>query len=188
MEFLIKAAKIKEGSLRQNMKKILAEAKASKKKLTPAQKQLKAMIKAANDRKEAEHRQSFLDWCENNELPKPVWEFKFAYDIGRKWRIDWYFEHEGKKLAVEVEGGISKIGRHQRAAGFRKDMEKYNALSQYGITLYRVEPITLFNYETSHFIRNFFGIPFPEKWKNKKELCEPTKKATGLSSKKTKTP
>lgn len=70
---------------------------------------------------------------------------EFIFHETRKWRIDFYIEHNGKKLAVEVEGGIWSDGRHTRGSGFIKDMQKYNELTKYGIYLYRVEPKKLFN-------------------------------------------
>lgn len=132
-----------------------------KTKLTEPQKQLKELQKQARKRAELEKRAAFRSWCETQGLPEPVHEFEFAISEGRKWRIDWYFEHDGKKLAVEVEGGVARGGRHNRPTGFMKDMEKYNSLPRYGITLYRVIPKTLFNFETANFIRSFFGLPLP---------------------------
>lgn len=52
-------------------------------------------------------------------------------DAGLKdWRID--IAHIGKKLAIEVEGGIWNGGRHTRGAGFDEDCRKYNVLQLLG--------------------------------------------------------
>ncbi|WP_230411635.1 endonuclease domain-containing protein [Collimonas humicola] len=68
-------------------------------------------------------------------LPSTTREHKF-HPV-RKWRID--FAWPGRKLAVEIEGGIWTQGRHTRGAGVRADMEKYNALSCLGWTLLRFD-------------------------------------------------
>lgn len=60
-------------------------------------------------------------------------EFKFHPD--RRWKVDFAL-HE-HKLAVEVEGAVWAIGRHQRPAGFIADMEKYNILVLMGWRLLR---------------------------------------------------
>ena len=56
------------------------------------------------------------------QLPPPQREYKFCPQ--RKWRAD--FAWPTVSLLVEVEGGVHKIGRHQRPTGFEKDCEKYN--------------------------------------------------------------
>jgi hypothetical protein len=50
-------------------------------------------------------------------------EFKFS--PVRRWKFDFVFP-EIPHLAVEVEGGIFKEGRHSRGVGMEADMEKYN--------------------------------------------------------------
>jgi hypothetical protein len=71
-------------------------------------------------------------------LPKPIFEHRFV--LSRRWRADLYFERNGVKLAVEVEGGAWTRGRHTRGAGFIKDMEKYNRYTLEGIWLLRCVP------------------------------------------------
>lgn len=66
----------------------------------------------------------------------PIPEYKFHPT--RKWRIDYAFPDV--KLAVEIEGGVWTRGRHTRGAGFKGDMEKYNALTEAGWHLLRYEP------------------------------------------------
>tara|TARA_R100001015_G_C4561335_1_gene121148 strand:+ start:433 stop:786 length:354 start_codon:yes stop_codon:yes gene_type:complete len=74
-----------------------------------------------------------LDQILESNLPIPVREHRFHET--RKWRFDLAFlEH---KLAVEIEGGIWNYGRHNRAATFIKDMEKYNNACLLGWNLLR---------------------------------------------------
>lgn len=95
----------------------------------------------------------FVQMLESFNMPKPIPEFMFAKDINRKWRIDYYFEHNGKKVALEVEGGVWTGGRHTRGSGFSKDMEKYNELAKHGIFLIRVVPSDLLSIATMDLIK-----------------------------------
>ncbi len=60
-------------------------------------------------------------------------EFKFYPE--RKWKAD--FHLVGKKILVEVEGGIWSGGRHTRGKGYIGDMEKYNAATMMGYQVIR---------------------------------------------------
>lgn len=93
----------------------------------------------------------FLRLCEAFGLPEPVSEYRFHPT--RKWRIDWYFEANGRRVALEVEGGVWTQGRHTRGSGFVKDMEKYNAISAAGIALLRVTPERLLKTETLELVK-----------------------------------
>ena len=53
----------------------------------------------------------------------------------RKWRFD--FAWLRQKVAVEIEGGIYKKGRHTSPAGFIGDCDKYNAATECGWALFR---------------------------------------------------
>jgi hypothetical protein len=90
-----------------------------------------------------ENRQSkFIELCKKEGLI-PIPEYKFHEK--RRWRIDYYFEHQEKKVALEIEGGVFTKGRHTRGSGFVKDMEKYNEVSKHGIFLIRYQPKDLDN-------------------------------------------
>lgn len=65
---------------------------------------------------------------------EPVREYQFC--TGRKWRFDFAFPGD-KLVAVEIEGGIWSNGRHNRAAGYAADLEKYNQASFQGWHVYR---------------------------------------------------
>lgn len=82
---------------------------------------------------------------------------EYYFHAEREWRNDFYIEHNGKKLAIEVEGGIWSNGRHTRGSGFVNDMIKYNELTKYGIYLYRVEPSKLFNLSVLEDIQTILG-------------------------------
>lgn len=77
-------------------------------------------------------------------------EYKF-HDT-RKWRFD--FAIPDKKIAIEVEGGVWIQGRHNRASGFIKDMEKYNAAAALGWLLIRATPQNIVSTEILTCIRS----------------------------------
>lgn len=77
-------------------------------------------------------------------------EYKF-HDT-RKWRFD--FAIPDKKIAIEVEGGIWVQGRHNRASGFIKDMEKYNTAASMGWLLIRATPDNILSIKILTMIRN----------------------------------
>ncbi|WP_159515976.1 DUF559 domain-containing protein [Acinetobacter sp. 18QD2AZ41W] len=62
-------------------------------------------------------------------------EQEFEFHQVRKWRAD--FHLVGKKILVEVEGGIWSGGRHTRSKGYVGDMEKYNAATMLGYQVIR---------------------------------------------------
>ena len=89
--------------------------------------------------------------CLKMGLPEPVKEYRFHPQ--RRWRIDYYFEANGRKVGLEVEGGVWTGGRHIRGKGFTGDMEKYNAAAGMGITIVRVVPGYLLKIETFELIK-----------------------------------
>ena len=93
----------------------------------------------------------FPDACPKFGLPRPTPEYKFHPE--RKWRIDYYFEANGRRVGLEVEGGVWSGGRHTRGAGFKGDMEKYNAAASLGITIVRVVPGDLLKLETFNLVK-----------------------------------
>lgn len=93
----------------------------------------------------------FPDACVQFGLPRPMPEYRFH--AVRKWRIDYYFEANGRKVGLEVEGGIWTGGRHTRGKGFAGDMEKYNAAGAMGITIVRVVPGDLLKLKTFELIK-----------------------------------
>jgi len=72
-------------------------------------------------------------------------EYRF-HDV-RRWRAD--FAHLQTRCLIEVEGGIWVNGRHNRAAGFNADLEKYLEAGLAGWRVFRLGPdqITVENVE-----------------------------------------
>ena len=67
-------------------------------------------------------------------FPPPEKEWRF-HDT-RKWRFD--FAWPDLLLALEVEGGIWRRGRHQTAKGYSADCEKYSEAAILGWKVIRV--------------------------------------------------
>jgi len=72
--------------------------------------------------RKSELEEIFLYQIKAFSLPKPIREYKFHPK--RKWRFD--FAWTDQKIAVEIQGGTWKGGRHTRASGYRNDREKMN--------------------------------------------------------------
>lgn len=91
---------------------------------------------AKKQKKERDYLPTFKAW----ELPEPYTQFHFAKP--RRWRFDYAWP--GRSLAVEIEGGLfangGAGGRHNRGAGMRDDMEKYNAAAMLGWKVLRYMP------------------------------------------------
>ncbi|MEM4203152.1 MAG: hypothetical protein QXS54_03685 [Candidatus Methanomethylicaceae archaeon] len=69
-------------------------------------------------------------------IPAP--EREYYFDPPRKWRFDYAWPE--RKVAVEIEGGVWTYGRHNRAATFIKDLEKYNRAVELGWRVLRYTP------------------------------------------------
>ena len=57
-----------------------------------------------------------------------VKELQFRPD--RKWRFDYAFP--SRKIAIEIDGAIWTLGRHNRPRGYLNDMEKLNTAASMG--------------------------------------------------------
>lgn len=57
-----------------------------------------------------------------------VKELQFHPD--RKWRFDYAFP--SRKVAIEIDGAIWTLGRHNRPRGYLNDMEKLNTAASMG--------------------------------------------------------
>ena len=56
----------------------------------------------------------------------------------RKWRFDYAFPN--LKVAIEVDGAVWTLGRHNRPAGYLADMEKLNTAASMGWLVLRITP------------------------------------------------
>ena len=77
----------------------------------------------------------------------PDFEREYRFHHERRWRAD--FAQMEARVLIEIEGGIWVNGRHNRAAGFNADLEKYLEASLAGWRVFRFGPdqITLGNVE-----------------------------------------
>ena len=73
----------------------------------------------------------FLEMIGNE---KPEQEYRF-HPI-RKWRFD--FAWPASLVAVEIEGGTYRRGRHVRPEGYANDCEKYNSATAMGWRVFRL--------------------------------------------------
>lgn len=91
---------------------------------------------ARKQKKERDFTPLFVAWG----LPEPHTQFRFA--APRRWRFDYAWP--GRSIAVEIEGGLfvngGAGGRHNRGAGMRDDMEKYNAATLRNWRVFRFMP------------------------------------------------
>lgn len=63
-------------------------------------------------------------------------EVEYRFHPTRMWRFD--FAWPLRMIALEVEGGTARGGRHNRMDGFEKDCEKYNEATILGWKVIRV--------------------------------------------------
>ena len=73
-----------------------------------------------------------------NHVKGPDLEREYRFHHERRWRSD--FAHVGARVLIEIEGGIWVNGRHNRAAGFNADLEKYLAAGLAGWRVFRFGP------------------------------------------------
>ena len=88
-------------------------------------------------------------------LSLPVPEREYRFHPGRQWRFD--FAWPDHRLALEVEGGLYRGGRHVRPAGFEADCEKYNAAALAGWTLLRVTAAMIRDGRAHQWVEAAFG-------------------------------
>ncbi len=72
-------------------------------------------------------------------IPEPEREYQFARP--RRWRFDYAWPEY--RVALEVEGGVWKGGRHNYPVGFLRDMEKYNMAALLGWRVFRFTPLDM---------------------------------------------
>ena len=70
----------------------------------------------------------FISICRNEIGVECIKEHQFYQK--RKWRFDYAIPVH--KIAVEVDGGVWINGRHNRASGYVKDLDKFNVAASMG--------------------------------------------------------
>lgn len=60
----------------------------------------------------------------------PTFEREYRFHPSRQWRFD--FAWPARKIAVECEGGLFVMGRHNRPISMEADFVKYNAATELG--------------------------------------------------------
>jgi very-short-patch-repair endonuclease len=68
----------------------------------------------------------------------PPLEREYRFHAERRWRAD--FAQMEARVLIEIEGGIWVNGRHNRAAGFNADLEKYLEAGLLGWRVFRLGP------------------------------------------------
>jgi very-short-patch-repair endonuclease len=95
----------------------------------------------------------------------PPLEREYRFHAKRRWRAD--FAHLEARVLIEIEGGIWVNGRHNRAAGFNADLEKYleAGLAGWRVFCFGPDQITLENVQRlassikKRFLENKRNIP-----------------------------
>jgi len=64
-------------------------------------------------------------------------EYRFADEVGRKFRFDFAWPDPSEMVAVECDGGIYSGGRHVRPKGYEMDCEKLNLATELGWRVFR---------------------------------------------------
>ena len=78
----------------------------------------------------------FASYLRQHTGEKVVKEYKF-HEV-RRWRFDYAFPE--CKVAIEVDGAVWTLGRHNRPAGYINDMEKLNTAASMGWLVLRITP------------------------------------------------
>lgn len=76
--------------------------------------------------------------------------FEYRFHPKRRWRFDAAFP--GRKVALELDGGVWIAGRHTRGKGFIRDCEKLNTATAMGWKVFRFVPEQLDTGEMTAFL------------------------------------
>ena len=103
------------------------------KAVTPAKKKkLANKAKADADKaKEAAATKRFILLCERFNIPTPQTQVRLVK--GRKLTWDFYWDHNGVRLSLELQGAIFVRGGHSTGTGLQRDYEKVNLCVANGI-------------------------------------------------------
>jgi very-short-patch-repair endonuclease len=98
----------------------------------------------SNPRKELPHPGSALATKFLNlwtQLGGPTLNYEYRFHPIRKWRFD--FALPESKIAIEINGGIWNYGRHNRASGYIKDLEKMNEAQMMAWRVFQLHNATI---------------------------------------------
>lgn len=118
----------------KEFKELFPIAKVAKKKKLPNDEykaQVAARKRAAWKAKEDDMKRRFAELCRLNGIPEPKTEVCILQ--GSKLRWDFYFDHNGQRLAIELQGGIFVRSAHSTGVGLQRDYDKLNACIAYGV-------------------------------------------------------
>lgn len=87
----------------------------------------------------------------------PPLEREYRFDPNRRWRAD--FAHIQSRTLIEIEGGIFINGRHNRAAGFIADIEKYLNATLAGWTVIRLANVHITMPNVERIVRFILARP-----------------------------
>lgn len=107
-----------------------------------------------NKRISEQHTASLLSQLAEKGCPVPEREHRFRSD--RAWKFDLVFVSSG--VAVEIEGGIYRGGRHTHVSGFELDAIKYATAIAMGWVVIRVTPKMIHNGSAAIFIAETLRI------------------------------
>lgn len=76
---------------------------------------------------------------------------EYRFHPVRKWRFDYAIPKY--KIAIEIDGGVWTYGRHNRASGYIKDMEKMNTAASSGWLVLHFTPQEQYRMATFNLIK-----------------------------------
>lgn len=103
-------------------------------------------------KKSTERYPLFLIQLKALDIPPPQTEYLFLPP--RKFRADYAWPNQ--KFSVEVDGGIWIYGRHNRATGFLKDLERRNLATLAGWCTIHVTPQMIVDSSAVLLVEEFF--------------------------------
>ncbi len=71
---------------------------------------------------------------------------EYRFHEKRKWRFDYALPQY--KIAIEIDGGVWTMGRHNRPRGYIADMEKFNEAAAHGWLVLKFTPQQQYNIKT----------------------------------------
>jgi very-short-patch-repair endonuclease len=80
---------------------------------------------------------------------------EYQFHDRRRWRFDYAFP--GRKVAVEVDGGVWVYGRHNSPTGYINDLDKLNTATSMGWLVLRITPQDRFTGKTLELIKKALG-------------------------------